>query len=90
MRSDGGVRGPLYTPLSDALKWFSENEIPLFGVNANPEQKTWTDSPKAYATTYIYDAALGAPLVKGLDGERDYIDWDAVRVMILGNLIEEA
>lgn len=48
--------------LDDALYWFKDNEIPLFGVNINPEQKTWTTSPKAYGQLYIDDAALGAPL----------------------------
>lgn len=48
--------------LDDALNWFKENEIPLFGVNINPEQTEWTTSPKAYGQLYIDDAALGAPL----------------------------
>jgi hypothetical protein len=34
--------------LTDAVEWFNENQIPLFGVNENPEQKTWTPPPKAY------------------------------------------
>ena len=71
--------------LADAVKWFVDNDIPLYGIQSDPEQHEWTSSPKAYASIYIDDAALGAPMVKGLKGERDYIDWDAVE-KILFNL----
>lgn len=66
------------SPLADAIRWFADNEIPLFGINANPDQQVWTTSPKAYAQLYIDDAALGCPLKQGLPGERPYVDWDAV------------
>lgn len=62
-------------PLLDACAWFLRNGIELFGVNENPEQHTWTDSPKPYAHFYIDDAALGAPLLKSEDHPRPYIDW---------------
>ena len=48
--------------LDDAVNWFKENDIPLFGINHNPSQ-TWTTSPKAYGHLYIDDAALGAPMM---------------------------
>lgn len=80
MRSDGRADGS--TPLSDAVKWFEENRIPLFGINHNPEQDSWTSSPKAYAHLYIDDAALGAPLHPGLSGEKPFIDWVKVEEMI--------
>lgn len=63
--------------LDVAVKWFSDNDIPLFGINTNPTQGTWTKSPKAYANMYIDDAALGAPLVH-TEGSRPWIDWDKV------------
>jgi hypothetical protein len=44
--------------LADAVKWFEEKEIPLYGINANPEQPTWTTSPKVYAQLYIDDSAF--------------------------------
>jgi hypothetical protein len=59
--------------LLDAVKWFHENDIPLFGIQTNPTQSKWTESPKAYAQVYIDDAALGCPLVN------DHVDWNAVR-----------
>jgi hypothetical protein len=38
--------------LAEAVLWFEEAGIPLFGVNHNPEQDYWTESPKAYAQLY--------------------------------------
>lgn len=71
--------------LADAVRWFGERGIPLLGVNENPTQKEWTQSPKAYAQLYIDDAALGIPLCAGLNGERPFVDWDAVRALIWPN-----
>lgn len=63
--------------LEDAVKWFEENGIPLFGVNNNPEQKSWTESPKAYAQIYIDDSALGCPMK--FDREMNWhVDWQRV------------
>ena len=67
--------------LDDAVKWFAAAGIPLWGVQRNPEQSTWTDSPKCYAQVYIDDAALGAPLCHPL-GERPYLDWDGARILL--------
>lgn len=63
--------------LQAAVEWFEKNEIKLWGINCNPEQHTWTQSPKAYANLYIDDAALGAPLIHSL-GKRPFVDWDKV------------
>jgi hypothetical protein len=68
--------------LQDAVDWFEDRGIPLYGVQRNPDQDDWTDSPKAYAKLYIDDAALGCPLKHGSRGERPYVDWDAVEQLI--------
>lgn len=68
--------------LIDAVIWFKENNIPLFGVNCNPEQHTWTTSPKPYANIYIDDAALGTPMVIPESGERPFVDWATVASML--------
>lgn len=68
--------------LADAVRWFEERNIPLWGINENPEQKAWTQSPKVHAQLYIDDAALGAPLCPGQDGEPPYVDWNRVRDLI--------
>ena len=64
--------------LDDAVQWFKDNDIELYGINENPEQKTWSKSPKVFANLYIDDMALGAPLKNGINGERPYIDWELV------------
>jgi hypothetical protein len=66
--------------LNDAIMWFHKNDIPLFGVNYNPEQLAWTSSTKVYANIYIDDAALGCPLIRPSDGSRSYVDWTAVAI----------
>lgn len=50
--------------LQDAVDWFTAREIPLYGVNTNPDQHVWTSSPKAYAHLYIDDAAINCPLMQ--------------------------
>ncbi len=64
--------------LKQAVDYVQKNGIFLFGINNNPEQKKWTDSPKAYAQIYIDDAALGCPLVVGKHA-RPYVNWRSVR-----------
>jgi hypothetical protein len=65
--------------LSEAQNWFVENDIELYGVNTNPTQHEWTQSPKAYAQLYIDDTALGVPLCydKNFHG-RPFVDWNEV------------
>jgi len=73
--------------LDDAVNWFKENDIPLFGINENPNQKEWTTSPKVYGQLYIDDAALGCPLrLEFLDVEMTMatlcVDWVKVEEML--------
>ena len=49
---------------TDAVNWFKKNDIPLYGINENPDQSSWTTSPKPYCHIYIDDAALGCPLIR--------------------------
>lgn len=76
--------------LSDALEWFRVNDIPLFGIQTNPTQRTWTTSPKAYAQLYIDDAALGCPTkFDPTICARGFVDWDKVKEKLRHiNLIE--
>lgn len=65
--------------LTDAVNWFKENEIELYGINENPTQKSWTTSPKAYAHLYIDDAALGCPLTYDVSlSNRYFVNWKEV------------
>ena len=67
--------------LEDAKHWFEERGIILYGVNVNPSQKRWTESPKVYANLYIDDANLGTPLIKNsIASDRPYVDWKLVLI----------
>lgn len=70
-------------PLQDAIDWFKAENIPIWGVNRNPEQHQWTYSPKVDAELFIDDRSLGIPLCRGLAGERPYVDWKAVRGLLV-------
>jgi hypothetical protein len=73
-------------PLTDAVNWFAQHEIPLYGIQRNPTQDSWTSSPKAYCHIYIDDAALGAPLIHPEEG-KPHIDWQAVRAFFFPDRI---
>lgn len=65
--------------LDEAVQWFTDNNIALFGINENPTQKSWTKSPKVYAHLYIDDAALGCPLKMDPNvSGRPFVDWQQV------------
>ena len=72
--------------LQDAVDWFKERDIPLYGINNNPSQKHWTKSPKIYANIYIGDSAFGAPLFKTADMARPGIKWKVVADELCPNL----
>lgn len=91
MRCDSGVKSGKFTSgLTDAVNWFKQNGIPLYGVQTNPTQKIWTNSPKSYAELMIDDSALGCPLKFDyhLVGDyltvvgRPYVDWVKVEKML--------
>lgn len=64
--------------LQEAVDWFKENNIALYGINSNPTQHRWTQSPKIYAHLYIDDAGLGVPLIENPEySSRPYVDWNA-------------
>lgn len=70
--------------LDHAINWFYERGIPLWGIQENPEQKTWTTSPKAYAHIYIDDAAdLGTYTMEDANlSERRFVDWAIVDALL--------
>ena len=80
---ENGTKIVLFTMRSDeylhsAVAWMTQRGITPWGINTNPDQKSWTDSPKAYAQVYIDDAALGCPLIYP-DFARPYVDWSTVK-----------
>jgi hypothetical protein len=69
--------------LQDAIIWFDENDIPLYGIQENPTQKAWTSSPKAYGQLIIDDICLGIPLMVDPNlSDRPFVDWPKCRVLM--------
>jgi len=73
MRSDGFER----EYLSEAVELCREQGLEFWGVNTNPTQASWTNSPKCDAKLFIDDLAFGVPLVYPYQ-ERAYVDWGIV------------
>jgi len=66
-------------PLMSAMDYCSLHGLHFWAINANPQQRSWSPSNKAYAHLYVDDAALGAPLIYPEDeNERPYLDWNIV------------
>lgn len=79
--SELGAKLILYTmrsddALKDAVEHCHTYGVEFWGVNTNPEQARWTQSPKTYAHVYIDDAAFGCPLLETSD--RPIVDWGIV------------
>lgn len=72
--------------LQPAIDWFAVRNLPIYGINENPNQKAWTASPKVYGNIYIDDAALGAPVKQDTDTANGrypappYIDWGVAAI----------
>lgn len=76
MRNDSEKSGPV---LTDAVEFCRKHGVEFWAVNHNPEQSSWSQSPKVYAHVYIDDAAACCPLrTNPRMGGRPYVDWDAV------------
>ena len=69
--------------LRNAAEYLEQNEIGLWGVNQNPTQYQWTQSPKAYGHLYIDDMAAGCPLLYDHDlSDVPFVDWLLIRDLI--------
>lgn len=76
--------------LDEAVMWFEERDIPLYGIQSNPTQSSWTTSPKSYAELMIDDSALGCPLTQDstylenmpIPIGRPYVDWVKVEKIL--------
>lgn len=77
MRCKDSDMGDTLTP---ALKWFQLNDIPLYAVNDNPTQHSWTSSRKIFCHVYIDDQFLGCPIKT--DDEHAYVDWKNAETLL--------
>ena len=84
MRSDTSFGGPM---LSDAVDFLERRGIKLFGINTNPNQRSWTESPKAYGDIYVDDAAFGCPLIRPEGFRRPCVDWETVGPALLERVL---
>lgn len=75
MRSDTQAGGDL---LRQAVHYLEDNGVKLYGINRNPDQDSWTTSPKAYGDVYVDDAAFGCPLTHPKGFARPCVDWKVV------------
>lgn len=69
--------------LQEAINWFKDNDIPLYGIQCDPNQRNWTTSPKSYAPLMIDDSALGCPLKYDKSvSDRPFADWYLIRNLL--------
>ncbi len=71
--------------LQDAEQWFVERGIPLWNINLNPDQDSWSTSKKVWAHVYIDDCAAGVLLKSEFPDERPFVDWIHIREWLVEN-----
>ncbi|MBT8346317.1 MAG: hypothetical protein KJO60_07745 [Desulfofustis sp.] len=84
MRSDTTFGGPM---LTDAVEFLESRGIRLYGINTNPDQDSWTNSPKAYGDIYVDDAAFGCPLIHPQGFRRPCVDWETAGPVLLERVL---
>ena len=75
--------------LQEAVDFMQKNEIRLYGVNKNPDQDSWTESPKAFADVYVDDASFGCPLIHPEGFRRPCVDWNTVGPALLERCLRQ-
>lgn len=74
--------------LQQAVDYLLKEGVEPYGVNENPDQSSWSSSPKAYGHIYVDDAAFGCPLHQRAYFNRPAVDWSIVGPVILHKLRE--
>lgn len=69
--------------LAEAVAFCEEKGITFWGINENPAQSEWTDSPKAYAPIYIDDAACGCPTLWDEGTQRPMVNWRDIEAILI-------
>lgn len=80
-------KAPYGSYLADAVRWLHDRGVWEYGVNENPGQSSWSDSPKAYAAVYVDDAAFGCPLIHPAGFSRPCVDWDKVGPAVADKIV---
>lgn len=79
----GGIKSGMY--LNKAIQWFKKHDIPLYGIQKNPDQTYEHASPKPWFDYIIDDKALGIPLQSIFINGRlvEYVDWIELRNLLI-------
>lgn len=64
--------------LTAAIEACRARGVEFWSHNHNPEQASFSLSPKIWANIYIDDAALGCPLFYPPSNERPWVNWSGV------------
>lgn len=68
-----------YNGLDQAINWFSDRNIPLYGVQINPDQWAYTTSNKSHTDIMIDDTCLFIPIKYNLNlSERGFVCWQRI------------
>lgn len=69
--------------LTDAVNWFTENGIELYGINRNPDNDIYGYTRKVTGDIVIDDLAIGAPLIMYPQmSTKPFIDWNELQDML--------
>lgn len=70
--------------LLEAIQWFYDNNIELYGINKDPDQESWTTSPKANSDINIDDRDLNIPLIKNKNiSDKPFVNWKEVNRILI-------
>ena len=89
---NGGVGIILWTirsgkALDDAVKWCKEQGLELYGINKNPIQHEWSNSPKIYGVLRVDDSNVGTKLIHD-DKYRPRVDCEYIEKNYTKEILE--
>ncbi len=70
--------------ISEAIEFCESKGIEFFGINHNPDQESWNQSPKIYADLYIDDRSAMIPLLYDIN-DNPYVNWSKVEMWLEEN-----
>ena len=74
--------------LKEAVKWFEKHEIPLAGVNENPDP-FWAGHRKIYCDVLIDDRTVGFPTTYLSSSYRNVADWPFILDGVLQAMVKQ-
>ena len=72
--------------LKQAVDWFKQNNIPLYGVNDNPKYMSWSSGRKVFFDLVIDDISVGIPLIPNT--VKPIVDWKRLAPELFLRIIE--